>query len=174
MEPLANSLFKAIKKGQNSELTRLLKQDAYKNQVNATVGKKKNPLLLIAAKKGSKQIVENLLTNGADPLAKNTDKTTALMIAAERGYYSIIESILDHITDKDVKKTYINEQNTDGSTALFLAVDSDPDNLTAIVKLLVANGADSSIANNDGYTPAQLATDCEMASVANAMTVKEN
>ena len=170
MDSTIRPLFKAVKKGQNSEVTHLLKQDVYKSKINATVGKKKIPLLFIAAKKGSRAVVETLLKNGADPTAKDADKITALMIASEKGYTSIVKLILDAIPDKDVKTEYVNAQDEDGSTALFLAIDGGSDNVSEVVRLLIDNRADSKIANNEGDTPVELAREYEMASIVSAMT----
>lgn len=164
-------LVKAVKKGQNSELTRLLKQDMYKSNVNATIGKKKVPLLFIAIKKGNKSVVENLLKNGADPLAKDAAKVTALMIAADKGYLSIAKLILEYIPNQEVRTNYVNSQDEDGSTALLLAIESGADNMSVIVRTLLENKADPQLANYDGDTPVQLAKDYEMTGIVSLMTM---
>ncbi len=165
-------LVKAVKKGQNSQLTSLLKQEKYKSNVNATIGKKKVPLLSVAVTKGNKSVVENLLKNGADPLAKDASKITALMIAADKGYFAIAKLILDYIPsqDQEVKVTYVNAQDEDGSTALMFAIESGAENTSVIVRLLMENKADPLLANNEGETSVQLARDYEMPGLVSSMT----
>ena len=62
-----------------------------KKGVDATVGKDGDTVLILAAKKGSKAIVELLLANKADPNIKNKDGKTALGIAKRKGHQEIID-----------------------------------------------------------------------------------
>ena len=71
MDSTIRPLFKAVKKGQNSEVTHLLKQDVYKSKINATVGKKKIPLLFIAAKKGSRAVLPSIAMLSAEKEGKS-------------------------------------------------------------------------------------------------------
>jgi ankyrin repeat protein len=72
-------------------------------------------LLMIAAKKGQNDIVQDLLDRGGDVNTHDRYKTTPLMIAAERGHTETIQLLLAHGAE-------VNARDFEGRTALMLAI----------------------------------------------------
>ena len=68
--------------------------------------------LIIAARHGNLQDVQDLLTNGANVNTKSEHGHTALMLASVGGHVDIVVELLQH-TEVDV-----NLQDSDGDTAL--------------------------------------------------------
>ena len=89
------------------------------------------PLLMIAADKGDKPMVELLLHYGADLNAKNDDGEVALHYAALDGYTDIVQILLDHNADVNVKSEI-------GMTPLKFA---ESKGHTDVVTLLKQHGA---------------------------------
>ena len=87
--------------------------------------------LMDAAVAGSVEAMAFLLDNGADVNAQNPFGTTALMISATD--IAKVRLLLD-------RGANVNAVSKQGRTALFVAAMSDPS--AAIVKLLIAKGAD--------------------------------
>lgn len=85
------------------------------------------PLLMIAADKGDKEIVDLLLRYGADVNAKNDDGEVALHYAALDGYTDIVQTLLDHNADVNVKSEV-------GATPLSLAEKAGKSNVVALLK----------------------------------------
>ena len=104
--------------------------------VDATVGKDGDTVLILAAKKGSKAIVELLLANKADPNISNHRGNTALMFAARNRHMEIVKLLIDNKADLNIKTDQY------GETALMLAAKGGH---TDIAKLLIANKADPNI-----------------------------
>ena len=107
------------------------------------------------------KVVEELILLGEgkldlDAVHSKERNRTALMIAASRGGKFIVRSLLEH-PDIDVDK-----QNSDGFTALCLAVDSGSRDC---VRELVDSECDVNITNKSGYSALCLAVmngDCDM------------
>ena len=102
--------------------------------------------LHIAVKNRSKQIVDLLVANGADPLAVNDSGFGIIHRASEAGYYDVVNLALEA-----------------GQNASAQALTWTPLHFACrnghfeIVKLLVRNGADTNTTINQGWTPGDLA-----------------
>jgi len=109
--------------------------------------------LMIATKYNKIDIVNYLLTHNADLNLQNNDGDTALLIASK--YLSclskeIIKTLINHNAD-------INKQNYNGWTALmYIAINSDKYSEYNIFKLLLQNGSDMYLKNNQNLTVFQL------------------
>ena len=105
---------------------------------------------LVTGVTGSVAMLEALLPADPDLTIRNRFGGTSLIPASERGHVDYVQRILQ--TDIDV-----NHANALGWTALLEAVilgDDGPDH-QQIVRLLLAAGADPTIADNDGVTALQ-------------------
>ena len=111
-EPAAQ-LFLAVENGHCDVVTAILsKKGARLNVKETTFGM---TALHVAASKGNKEIVELLLTRGADIEAREDTGRTALHTAAFRGYMEIVKFLLE-------KGAKINAQTNDGKTPLDWAI----------------------------------------------------
>jgi ankyrin repeat protein len=105
--------------GNSPELISLLKQYSSGLTPTQTVPPKQvdpaiNNKLITAAKSGSEYRVSRLLTQGADPNARNSNGHTALMMASVYGHLEVVTTLLKSGADKNLK-------STSGSTALDFA-----------------------------------------------------
>ena len=107
--------------------------------------------LCTAVAAGNLSSVQKWLQQGASPITQVSTHhgKTALHLAAERRSPEILTALLATITDSP---NLLNTKNSFGETALFVAARSG--NLVAYNALLEA-GADATIANKKGITPAQ-------------------
>ena len=106
-----------------------------------------NPLLL-CGENGNVALLREVLRAGPDLGATNRYGGVALIPASDRGHVDMVRALLE--TDIDV-----DHVNRLGWTALLEAVilgDGGPAH-QEIVRMLLAGGADPSIADNDGVTP---------------------
>lgn len=102
-------------------------------------------VLHIAAEHGRKDVVETLLSKGAD-IHKTTDKgTTPLELASEKGRTDVVKMFLE-------KEGITQEQK---SKALLLACDEEH---TVVAQMLIESGADVNYANEYGTTALYLAS----------------
>lgn len=108
-----------------------------------------NTPLMFAIKSNQPLLVEKLLHPDTVNI-KNKQGLSALMMATELANCALIEKTL--IAGADV-----NEVDIDGNTALMRCIAIFKDN--AVVKLLIANKTDQSIANSHGYTALMLAAE---------------
>jgi hypothetical protein len=108
---------------------------------------------LYAAAEGRLEILKMTLAAGADLRDTNRYRGTALIPAAHHGHVEVVRALLATPINRD-------HVNNLGWTALLEAVilgDGGPAH-TAIVRLLVAAGADVNITDRDGVTPLTHAT----------------
>ena len=90
----------------------------------------------------SKEIIELLITKGADVSAKSDDGWTPLHQAAYEGHKEIAELLIDKGAD-------VNAMSDIGRTPLYWAADSG---YKEIIELLIAKGADVNAKTNDEKT----------------------
>ena len=95
---------------------------------------------------GSLEIVELLISHGANKYARDNLRYTPLTRAAQAGYYPIVCKLLD--------KRNIDEENRAGWTSLM---EASWHGFPEIVKLLLEKGAKSELANDQGNTALMLA-----------------
>jgi ankyrin repeat protein len=102
----------------------------------------------------NKELVAFLLSKGAQPSTKDTHKQeTPLMLACSGGKLDMVQVLLKHTGG-----FLVSERNSEGRTALHLAVTSTANGLSSdMVRVLLLAGADPSITDNEGRTPRQAA-----------------
>jgi uncharacterized protein len=163
-------LIQAAHKGQTEVVEALV---ARQSEFNASARNDEGiSALIAAASEGHDQVASLILQNtNAHVNAQDNDGTTALMAAAVRGHKEVIEVLLSHKAD-------VNVQNVDGHTALMFAfngrnqvaslldkysefISEDKDNSTAVIRkalethtaivdLLISNGADVTLKDKKG------------------------
>lgn len=108
--------------------------------------------LIVASFNGRLSVVEYLLSHGASINDKTNNGYTALICASEKGHPSIVQYLLS-------KGASVNDQTTSGNTALHRVCCHNPFDSIAIeiIKILVANGADITLQNNEHKTPVEYA-----------------
>lgn len=109
-------------------------------------------LLHIFATVGSYEICKYLCSNGARPTVIATDSSTVFHSAVKAknaGEDGERANILKLFLDKDDIEVDINQRNTNGWTALKLAARRS---LEKCVEVLLSNGADPNIADNEQFT----------------------
>lgn len=105
--------------------------------------------LTFAARLGPVEMVNLLLSRGADIHGEGECGKTALMEASAKGHVNIVLLLLRHLDGRG-----LDEVDDYGDTALALACDGG---WVEVVRVLLLAGADDTIANNDGQTPRQIA-----------------
>jgi len=93
-DPVKQSLLKAIRKGQASKVTEILKQNP-KFTADETLDGAQNRLLHKAARYGKVNVVQTLLTLGADVNGENKFHMTAMHHAAVEGSAEVIEALIE-------------------------------------------------------------------------------
>lgn len=100
---------------------------------------------------GQPDMVSVLLDQGADVNAQDREGWTALHFAAQDYQVDIAKQLLD-------RGARIDAVDSHGNTALWRAV-FNAAGRDAMIKLLLARGADRSLENKHGISPATLAAD---------------
>lgn len=111
--------------------------------------------LIVAVKRGYKNIVKLLLDKGADVSLRDEDGATVLNILAQSHLFSPQEKIkiISHILDKD--PTLANVQDNEGRTALMSAI--SPLFKLDVVKAILEKTTDINLQNNKGETALMIA-----------------
>jgi len=143
---LGTEIHNAAYQGDLNKIKSLLEKDPnLANTKNATFGR--TPLHW-AAQEGQKEVVELLITKGADPNGKDKWGYTPLHRAAAAGHKEVAELLVTNGADVNAA------DDQQGLTPLHIAVIKGDG---SIVELFVARGADVNAANNEGKTPLYLA-----------------
>lgn len=131
--------------------TFLADHDFPQDQLSAPQADGRFTPLMRACKEGRLDIVDELLTLGADIAVTNADGCNALWLACYNGNPAIIQRLIDAGIDIDL-------QNGNGATCLmYVASNSKPE----IVRLLLENGADAALRNFDDFSARDLAASIE-------------
>lgn len=102
-------LYKAARDGKLSDL-----QEAILNKANLEAKRGELTALMIAAIKGHRVVVSELLSLGAETEARDEDGRTALIIATQRGDCEVVQLLLARDADPNAK-------NFEGWTSLIIA-----------------------------------------------------
>ena len=115
-----------------------------------------------ASENGHLEIVQFLLSNGAEVDAVDSDNVTPLLHAASRGHVpvDVVEALLD-------RGANINHQNNDKITPLHYAALG---NLLPVVKILINRGADRSLKDRWKRTPLDLAKEFKIKSIVDYLS----
>ena len=100
--------------------------------------------LMRAAKRNNADVVNFLISKGADVNAKNKKGWTALLFAASHNTSDVVKLLLDNGAD-------INAKNKDGNNAIICALEHAPrENVSSVVNVLVRYGADKNAVSKNG------------------------
>jgi ankyrin repeat protein len=131
--------------GGDAVITRLILEYGGKPDHKANLGW---TALEVAAVKGHAAVASVLLRAGADPNVRDAYGWTPLMRAADLRRIDVVRTLLD------TPGTSLSARQESGRTALHIAsAAGDPD----IVALLIERGADATLVDYQGHTPASLA-----------------
>jgi ankyrin repeat protein len=118
-----------------------------------------------AADGGHEEMVVYLIAQGAQTNSRTVSGMTPFMCACKRGHVDVIRVLL-----RSMGGAALQEGSRDGGTALYWAVRGGH---AGVVRLLLATGADPTIANNEGRTPRALAEEEGLEACAAAFEVSE-
>jgi ankyrin repeat protein len=104
------------------------------------------PDLHMALLNDRKRDAHTLISSGAKVNIEGPGGYTPLMIAAGKGFLPLTKKLIQH-------GARVDEQNWSGNSALHQAVMNDQ---TDVASYLIAAGADPSITNNQGMSPAMI------------------
>ena len=120
--------------------------------------------MLKAVQKNKLKIIRCLIGNGAHKDAVDSDAQTPLIMASLYKNVAIVEYLLEQGCDVD--------RATDGSGMTSLHYAAKRSNFE-VAKLLFRFGATLDLRNDDGHTPADLATAADHHDIANAIRAEE-
>jgi hypothetical protein len=150
---LVDKLFAAVKKGDFTEVKRLLEGGL---DVNARDEFAETPLHW-AARIGDVRMAELLIKYGGDINARNNAENTPLHVAVAYGHLDMAEFLINHGAD-------INAKNEEGWTPLHVAVFNGH---LSLVKLLLEKGADPNVRDNEQKTALDVARENGLSDIAN-------
>jgi rhodanese-related sulfurtransferase len=108
--------------------------------------------LMMAALRGNHDLVDTLLTMGADTKAVNDDEHHALWFACVHGDVALVEKLISHGSN-------VNNRNINGVTSAMYAASTGK---LDVLKTLVNAGADLSICTPDGIDALQSSSTVEV------------
>ena len=138
----AGEIHDAARAGDMEKVKALLKVNP--GLVNAKAGYLMDTPLFSAVGSGHKDVVELLLSKGAEVNAKNRDGWTPLHEAASSGQKDVVELLLS-------KGAEVNAKVKDGRTPLHEAAYAD--RKKEVVELLLSKGAEVNAKDDEGRTP---------------------
>ena len=127
----------------------------------ASENTKKEEALLTAVKKGDLKAVKKAIKDGANPECRNKFGFTPLVLAALSGNVAIGTYLIEDANAN------VNAKNNVGMTALHVATVGDH---AEFIRLLIGAGANSEQVNDNGETPADMATDDQCVSALRVRT----
>jgi ankyrin repeat protein len=105
------------------------------------------PPLFIAVRDGNRQIVEMLLSKGANVNVRNWNQKTPLHLACDKSDQAMADLLVSRGAD-------VNVRDRNQQTPLYMAFEKSAQ---ALVDLLVSRGADVNLPDKDGVSPLHLA-----------------
>lgn len=140
----------------DNELTCWLRQAEFKvsgplqTSINTTITNATTPLMH-AARKGNIEVLNALLTRGADSTLMNADGNGALWFACFADSEACVAALID-------AGAPLNSQNVNGATALIYCASTGK---TVLVRQLLDAGANDSLMTLDDFTALELAANLE-------------
>jgi len=110
-------------------------------------GRHQDTALILAARRGEKAVVTELLQAGAEVNSRNMDGTNALWAACVADRFDIAEQLL-------ARGAALDNQNDNGATVLMYAASNGKE---AWVRFLLQAGADTTLRSLDDYSALDLA-----------------
>uniref|UniRef100_A0ABD2WWK9 Uncharacterized protein n=1 Tax=Trichogramma kaykai TaxID=54128 RepID=A0ABD2WWK9_9HYME len=117
---------------------------------NCIVPKIGDSPLHLALRAENKELAILLLRNGADPNLANSKRETSLHGISELYFYEDIAKVFFEISDENHLYLQVNARDSNGDTPLHIAMQSSHEKM---IELLLRNGADPNMVNNEGSTP---------------------
>ena len=156
----------AVAGGHSTELLELLLEaDASINQKNTNTSQdemclnRKNNLglspLIVTCERNLAEVVEVLIEYGADVNIQDDKGRHALAVASFCGCEDVVTFLISQMKESKHVASLLNEKDSSGCTPLWLAARTG--NLK-MVQLLIDAGADKTIADNEGFTPKDVAS----------------
>jgi len=125
----------------------------------------KYTLLILASANGNLEVVNYLLDQGANILAKTDQGVSSFSLAAEKGHLEIVKALYR----KD--SSILEQKDKKGRTALIWAAMKGH---LDVVKFLVSNNADVNVQSIEGETPLLVASTNNHDGVVNYITGRKN
>lgn len=88
--------------------------------------------IMLAADSGHLEIVQYLLSKGADPDISRDDGTTPIFMASQKGYDDVVRALLDGKADPNIA--------SEGATPLYTAIQNEHDDVVDTLKAVNASG----------------------------------
>lgn len=148
---VANDLANAINSSNVALVRKIIseKPDAINFNIHVLHQDKAATALMLAAEKGSEEIVRMLLDAGADPNLQNKKCETALMLAIPKRHKDIVAILLDKGADPNLE----SEGKYTALTYAIQAANWSSLEFKEIIAMLLAKGANPNLQNDYGKTP---------------------